>query len=198
MNKEFLQELKNYAIEKRVPIIRDKSAFFLQEQIKSSNAQYILEIGTAIGYSTCLIYDINPNAKVTTIELKEQSYNTALKTFKEMGISDKIEAINGDAMIILQDLSKQNRKFDFIFLDGPKGQYYRYLPFCKQMLSKGGIIFADNVYLHGMVLQQEPIKHKHRAMVNNLRKYLYQITHDEELETTIYDLEDGIAITKKR
>lgn len=198
MNKDFLQELKNYAIEKRVPIIRDKSALFLQEQIKASHAQTILEIGTAIGYSTCLLLEANPKAKVTTIELKEASYKIALQTFEGMGVQDRVEAKNGDAMILLQEFAKEGRKFDFIFLDGPKGQYYRYLPFCKDMLTKGGVIFADNVYLHGMVLQQDPIKHKHRAMVNNLRKYLYNITHDEELETTIYDLEDGIAITKKK
>ncbi len=198
MNKDFLQELKNYALEKRVPIIRDKSAFFLQEQIKLAKAKNILEIGTAVGYSTCLMLEANTDANITTIELKEASYKIALEVFVGMGVENQVEACNGDAIECLKVFAQEGRKFDFIFLDGPKGQYIKYLPYCKQMLESGGIIFADNVYLHGMVLQQEPIKHKHRAMVNNLRKFLYDITHDEELETTIYELEDGIAIIKKK
>lgn len=195
---ELFENLKIYALENRVPIIRDQSALFLQEQIKLKNPQTILEIGTAIGYSACLMLDSCNNAKLMTIELKEKSYKKALETFSLAGVENQVEAINGDAMDVVKSLAKEERKFDFIFLDGPKGQYVRYLPYCKKMLTKGGIIFADNVYLHGLVSSKEPIKHKHRAMVNNMRKFLFEIQNDNDFETTIFDIEDGIAIIRKK
>ncbi len=193
-----LHQLQEYAHENYVPIIRDESARFLQEQIALLKPERILEIGTAIGYSSTLMAKASPNSKITTIEINEDSYKMALETFKNNNISSKVEAILADARKVLQNFVEDNRKFDFIFLDGPKGQYINYLPLCKQLLEKGGVLFADNVFLHGWVKSTETIKHKHRAMVMNLRKYLEAITNDNQLETVIYEIEDGIAVSKKK
>ena len=198
MQEEFFEELKIYASQKRVPIIRDKSALFLQEQIKELCPKEILEIGTAIGYSACLMLSCCESAKITTVELKETSYNKALENFKKAGIENQVETFNCDALEFLQSISTSEKKYDFIFLDGPKGQYYKYLPYCKNLLNQKGVIFADNIFLQGLTYSKEPIKHKHRAMVNNMRKFVDMIENDEDLQTNIYDIEDGIAIIKKK
>ncbi len=192
---ELLENLREFAVQNHVPIIRDKSCEFLLEQIRIKNPKNILEIGTAIGYSGCLMLK-NCNGHLTTIEINENSFNKAKQTFSQADMTERVNLINDDAINVLKTLS-ENQKFDFIFLDGPKGQYVRYLPYLKQMLEKEGIIFADNVYLHGLVLKEGKIHHKHRAMVNNMRAFLKQIQSDQELETNIYDVEDGIAIIKK-
>ena len=86
-------------------------------------------------------------------------------------------------------------KFDMIFLDGAKGQYINYLPILTKLLNDNGVIFADNVLLHGMVESAEKIPHKKRTMVVNLRQYL-QVVSQLPYETELIRMEDGIAITK--
>ena len=195
---QIFDELKNYAKANKVPIIRDESADFLLEIARKSNAKNILEIGTAIGYSGTLLLNACPNANLTTIEINEQSYKKAIKTFEEAGISEKVKAILGDAKDVLIQLIEEKKQFDFIFMDGPKGQYVNYLSDCKKLLKHGGVIFADNVFLHGLVNSNQPIKHKHRAMVTKMRKFLEVIQNDAELEVTIFNIEDGIAVLKKK
>ena len=73
--------------------------------------------------------------------------------------------------------------------------FLNYLPNLIQLLDDDGVIFADNVLLHGMVESNERIPHKKRTMVVNLRKYL-DIVSREPFETELLRLEDGIAITK--
>lgn len=185
-----------YAKEHGVPIIRGKSGQFLQQQIRESKPQNILEIGTAIGYSGCLMLEAYEKAHLTTIEIDQNSFNKASETFAEEGFENRVTQILGDAKEILSNLVQEGQKFDFIFLDGPKGQYVKYLPLCKSLLEKGGIIFADNVYLHGLVLSKEKIAHKHRTMVTNMRKFLATVQEDDDFEVAVHAIEDGIAVIK--
>lgn len=119
----------------------------------------------------------------------------ARNTFKKLRYLDKVEIFNKDAKIVIEELLGCGYTFDMVFLDGAKGQYYRYLPVLTKLLGKGGIIFADNVLLQGMVESQEKIPHRKRTMVVNLRKYL-DIVSKYPYSTELLHLEDGIAITK--
>lgn len=195
--KEFIKELQERAKANFVPIIRSKSAVFLQENVKKLKPQKILEIGTAIGYSACLMLDAFPDAKITTIELNSERFNEALENFKKYGVEDKIIAINDDAINVLQKLSNDGKHFDFIFLDGPKGQYIKYLPYLDKLLVKGGVLLADNIHLFGLVEKDGKINHKHRTMVNNMRKFLSQIQGNDNYKSTFFEEEDGMILCEK-
>lgn len=189
-----LEEERSYAKEHFVPIIRDKSSKYLFDFIKENNIKSVLEIGTAIGYSGSIILSAGAE-KLVTVDINDVSLSVARNTFKKLDYCDKVEIFNKDAKVVIEELLEKGYTFDMVFLDGAKGQYYRYLPVLTKLLGKGGIIFADNVLLQGMVESQEKIPHRKRTMVVNLRKYL-DIVSKYPYSTELLHLEDGIAITK--
>ena len=188
-------EIEAYAEKNHVPIIRPKTLEYLLDHVDKYQPNTILEIGTAIGFSGIkMLSRSKNNSKLTTIELNEKTLETAKQNFADFGLTDRVECILGDAKEVLPRLVDEKRKFDMIFLDGPKGQYINYLPFIKQLLSEDGSIFADNVLFRGMVQSREFIPHRNRTIVVNLRKYLSEVDKDP-FESKLYDIEDGFCIT---
>ena len=139
---------------------------------------------------------IYPNSTLDTVEIKEENSNLARENLKVFG--GRVEVFCQDAKDFIETKCKEKKKYDFIFLDGPKGQYVRYLPILKELLESGGVLVADNVYFHGMVKMEGKIPHKHRSIVNNLRQFINDITLDTDFQTTIYDIGDGISVSYKK
>lgn len=191
---ELLKEEIFFAKENYVPIIRDKSAEFLYNYVRDNNIKTVLEIGTAIGFSGSIIMSAGAE-KLTTVEIKESSFEMAKNTFKKTGFLDRTNMYLSDAKDVIKELKSKGVKFDMVFLDGAKGQYIYYLDTLKDLLSDNGVIFADNVLLHGMVEGNDVIPRRKRTMVNNLRKYL-EVINKEPYESELVRIEDGIAITK--
>ena len=183
-----------YAKENFVPIIRDKSAKFMFDFVKSNGFKNILEIGTAIGYSGCILLSAS-NGSLITVDKNPKMFEIAKETFEGFGVSEKVELYCDDAFNLITKLKEDGRKFDLIFLDGAKGQYIKYLPILTELLDENGVILADNVLLQGMVESKEKIPHRKRTMVVNLRKYI-EIVSKYPYETEILHMEDGMAITK--
>lgn len=190
-----LEEIANRARKGYIPIIRDNTAQALISVCKEKNPKKILEIGTAIGYSGLLMLQ-NCQAFLYTIEKDEQRLAEAEKNFKLFGQEARVKLILDDALIALEKLCKDNEKFDLIFLDGAKGQYIKYYPLIKKLLNRDGILFTDNIYMHGMVKSEGKIAHKHRSMVVNLRKYIELLKNDKDFTTNFYDIDDGYSISK--
>ena len=190
-----LEEIANRARKGYIPIIRDNTAQALINVCKEKNPKKILEIGTAIGYSGLLMLQ-NCQAFLYTIEKDEQRLAEAEKNFKLFGQEARVKLILDDALIALEKLCNDNEKFDLIFLDGAKGQYIKYYPLIKKLLNRDGILFTDNIYMHGMVKSEGKIAHKHRSMVVNLRKYIELLKNDKDFTTNFYDIDDGYSISK--
>ncbi len=190
-----LEEIANRARKGYIPIIRDNTAQALINVCKEKNPKKILEIGTAIGYSGLLMLQ-NCQAFLYTIEKDEQRLAEAEKNFKLFGQEARVKLILDDALIALEKLCNDNEKFDLVFLDGAKGQYIKYYPLIKKLLNRDGILFTDNIYMHGMVKSEEKIAHKHRSMVVNLRKYIELLKNDKDFTTNFYDIDDGYSISK--
>lgn len=191
---EKLENERYYAKNNFVPIIRDKSAKYLYDFVKNNNFKNVLEIGTAIGFSGSIILGAGAE-NLTTIDINLEYLEMAKNTFSKFDFLKNTEIYFGDALKYITQFKNENRKFDMIFLDGAKGQYVNYLPILSDLLNENGVIFADNVLLHGMVESNEIIPHKKRTMVVNLRKYL-KLVNEYPYETKLLHLEDGIAITK--
>ncbi len=191
-----LEKLKAYALKNGVPIVREESGKLLYKECEKRQPKRILEIGTAIGYSGILMLSAAKEAHLTTIEKDDNMINLARQNFDAAGLTNRVTLYHEDAIVTLEQLSITGEKFDFIFLDGAKGQYIKYLPYLKQMLNKGGLLFADDIYFHGLVKQEGIIPHKNRSLVNNLRKFISALESDKDLETEFLDLEDGISISR--
>lgn len=191
-----LQEIREEAKEKYIPIVRSQTIDRVVEIINKDGYKDILEIGTAIGYSGIIMLSQNPLIKLTTIEKNETRIFEARKNFESVGFESRVKLIGGDALEELKNLSSKKNKFDFIFLDGPKGQYYKYLPLLKQMLKFGGTIFTDNILLGGLLKNPEKVTHKNRTMYNNMNKFLSMLCSDSDFDTQIIEIDDGFTISK--
>ena len=193
MNKVELQKIKEKALEEHIPIIMDDTLEVIQKILTENKPNRILEIGTAVGYSAiCFSEFLNENGKIDTIERDVERVTQARENIKLTEVEDKINIYEGDAVEILPTL---NENYDIVFIDAAKGKYPFFLEQAKRMINKNGIIIADNVLYKGYVMGDYN-KHKQRTAVRNLREYIKEITENENLETEILEVGDGLAITR--
>ena len=191
-----LLELEKFAIENRVPIIQKETAKFLEFMISMKKPNNILELGTAIGYSSILMSKtLNNKCKITTIERDEKMINLAKENIKSFGLEDNIEIKEGECLEILEKL---DNKYDLIFMDAGKGHYNHFLPHCLRLLSDKGVIIADNVLFRGMVASDDLVKRRKITIVKRMRTYLDIVSNDKNLITTVIPMGVGIALTKRR
>lgn len=188
-----LTALKLYAEQHNVPITKDDTMQFIIDYINRNKVKTILEIGTAIAYGSINMAMCDSVKSVTTLEIDTDNYREALNNIAKFNMLNKIDARLIDAKWYIEECDK---KFDLIYLDGPKGQYINYLPRLLELLNPNGTIIADNIFFHGMVTGEIPTPSSCRSMVNGLRQYVDEVTHNEKLESHIYQLGDGIAVTR--
>lgn len=196
------EELFGYEKFEYLPMIRPQTERLLVELIKQHKPKKLLEIGTFLGYSCGVFLETDPNLTVTTLEKEPTNAEYASKNLEKFGTRAKVVCC--DAFDFLQnavkenELAKEKTVYDFIFLDGPKGQYAKYFPLLRSLLSRGGVLVADDIHFHGLVGGDGQVKHKHRSIVQHMRDFLDTIQKDKDFETQIYDFEDGVSVSVKK
>ena len=135
------------------------------------------------------------NGEIDTIEIDKQRIMIAKANIHMLGLDNKINIIEGDALKVLSGLAN---KYDFIFIDGPKSHYVEYLPICLNLLQDDGIIIADNVIYKGMVTGPEKVRHKQRTAVTRLREFIDVVRNDEKLESDLVNVGDGLMIIRRK
>lgn len=193
MNEAELDKIKHKALEEHIPIIMDDTLKVVGDLLSKIQPKFILEIGTAVGYSAmCFSKYIKDNGNIDTIEREHERVEEARKNIEIVGVADKINIIEGDAVEILPTI---NKKYDVVFIDAAKGKYPFFLKEALRLINDNGYIIADNVLYKGYVMSDYN-KHKQRTAVRNLREYISEITKNPTLETKILEVGDGLAITK--
>jgi predicted O-methyltransferase YrrM len=195
-NDPLLVEMREYAKNMHIPVVVSETARFLETICAISKPEKILEIGTAIGYSSIIMAKaLNSECIIDTIEIDAEMASTAAFYIKKASLEGAIRIINGEALDVLQCL---NKPYDLIFLDAAKGQYPQFLPHCLRLISVNGILLSDNVLYGGLVAKQGRIEHKHRTIANRLREYLEELFAMDNLVTSVVPIGDGIAISFRR
>ncbi len=193
--KELILEMEKYAALHNVPIIEKDSITFIMKYIKTHNIKNILEIGSAIGYSTILMASVAQDVMVTTIERDEARYMECLKNVKKCGFEQKINVVFQDAL----DVNLNNVSYDMIFIDAAKGQYTKFFEKFKYFLNDGGVIISDNLKFHGHVGKSSEIESKNlRSLVAKLEDYITFLKDNKEFETEFYDVGDGLSVSVKK
>ncbi len=180
------------ALSRGIPVADDETLNFLLLMLDATKPKRILEIGTAVGLSSVAMLLQCPSARLTTIELEEDRYLEAKRNFADFGVTDRVNAHLGDAGEIL---AMMDGEFDFVFLDGPKAQYEKYLFDLKRMMKAGALLFADDVLLYGWVSGEEPTPQKRHSIVDKIRSYLDVVTSDKEFITSVLNVGDGVALS---
>lgn len=191
-NLKELEKIKKKALDDHIPIIMDDTLEVMKEILIRENPKKILEIGTAVGYSASQFIRFVPSATVDTIELDEARAKEAMENVKKIGIADKVNILIGNAVEILPSLQKE---YDMIFIDANKGKYPVFLEEGIRLAKNSGMILADNILYKGYVMGDYN-KHKQRTAVKHLREYIQIAQENENLETQILEIGDGLAISR--
>lgn len=197
---EILNIIEKQALKEYIPIIKKPTQSLLRFLIRLNKPENILEVGAAVGFSSVLMSEyMPPDSRITTIEKMPARIKKAKENMKLAEKESKITLLEGDAGKILKELAKNSENsYDFIFMDGAKGQYINYLPDIMKSLSQGGILISDNVLQDGDIVESRyGVTRRNRTIHARMREYLYALTHMEELDTIILPVGDGVTLSTR-
>lgn len=189
-----MKELEEYAKINNIPIMQKGGILYLINYIKENNIKNILEIGSAIGYSSIMMASINSDIRITTIERDKDRYDLAVFNIKKYNLDKQINIIYGDA--VDTDITGM---YDLIFIDAAKGKNVFFFEKYKNNLVKRGTIITDNLSFHGLVEDSDLVKTKNqRGIVNKIKDFISFLDNNEEFATEYIPVGDKIAISKRR
>lgn len=191
-----LAEMVRTAEARHIPIVQPEVARWLQVFMKTRPFSRVLEIGTAIGYSTALFAQgLAPGGIIETIEIREDSYSEAAENLKALGLEARVKQYLGDALDVLPELEGP---YDLVFMDGAKGQYLRFMEIIEPKLAPGAVILSDNVLFRGMIASDAMVKRRKKTIVKRMRTFMDYLMNDGPYDTALLPLGDGMAISVYR
>ena len=198
LNTPFLEELEVKAHADGIPIIRRATQSLIKFVLADLKPASILEIGTATGFSAIFMATYGGNVHIDTIENYKKRITEAKQNIADAGLEEVINLIEGDAESVIEELAAKGKSYDMIFIDAAKAQYLNYLPVCKNLLRTGGILISDNVLFDGdIVLSRFAVRRRDRTIHARMRDYLYELTHNDQLNTVILTVGDGMSLSVK-
>lgn len=195
----YLKRIEREALLNHVPIIKKPTRSLLRFLLHLHRPVRVLEVGAAIGFSSLLMSEYLPeNGRITTIEKVPKRISEAKKNIREAGKESVITLLEGDAALLLEELSQKGETFDLIFMDAAKGQYPNFFPPVLKMLREGGLLVSDNVLQDGDIVESRyAVTRRNRTIHFRMREYLYTLTHTEGLDTVVLPLGDGVTLSTK-
>jgi caffeoyl-CoA O-methyltransferase len=190
---EVLKAIRTRALDEGFPQIqiRPEEGLMLQFLLKANDARRVIELGTLAGYSGVWIGRILPeDGQLITLEIDEERAEVARESFRQAGLSDRVQVRVGDALSLLPDLSAEG-PFDAIFIDAIKSEYPAYLAWAVDNIRVGGLIVAHNAFRRGKIV--EPAA-QHDDLVRGTLAFNRQISEDPRLLGSIVPLGDGLAV----
>ena len=188
---KILDELKDYALSNKIPIVQDETLSFIMDFIEEKKITSILEIGTAIGYSAI---SMSENKNVKRIVTLERNYGYAQIADINIGRAEKDEIIE---VVYLDALEYQTKEhFDLLFIDGAKAQYRKCFD---RYIDQVDYVIVDNMDFHGLVDDPGMITNRHtRNLVRKIAKFKEEILEDSRYECLYSKTGDGILLINKR
>lgn len=196
-NNPLLTELEEYATLNKVPIAEPETARLMSVLTKLVRPKKILEVGTAIGYSSIIMAQgLGADGKITTLEYDSRTAEIARENIKRAGLADKIQVIEADAKDYLSYLD-EDESYDMVFLDGPKAHYLFMLEDAVRLLRKGGLLVSDNILFKGMTADDGHFARRKVTIIHRLREYIDALMVHPQLETAILSQGDGVTLSIK-
>ena len=192
---ELLKEMEEFANLHNVPVLTWQSAEFVEQLVLITDPKRVLEIGTAIGYTSIRIArNLKKKSVIHTIEMSEDNIVSAKEFIEKSGTGEKIKLIEGDALSVMPRLKK---KYDLIFLDADKEDYKRLFDYSMVLLKKGGVIVIDNLLWKGYTASRKvPVKYKEST--KHIREFNKIFIEQPNLKSTILAIGDGIGFGVKK
>lgn len=195
MVKTWKEDLQDFAGENHVPILREEAQNFLLKLVKEENKKTILELGTAIAYTSIALAKLNPEIQVDTVERDEEMYLQALENVRQAQLDRQIRCYGMDI-----DDFEPSRSYDVIFVDAAKAQYEKYFQRFAPYLKQDGFFFFDNMIFHGMIYKVDQLRNRStRHLVRRICQFREKVRLESNYNAVFYDkIGDGILIMRRR
>ena len=189
-----LEELREFAEERHIPVILKDTEQLLKVILKLKQPARVLEIGTAVGYSSCVFADCC-GCSVLTIEADEETAKAAQTNIDNLGFSGLVEVRCGDAREVLKNL-KDEGPFDILFIDAAKSHYREFWDLAMPLMRDECMIICDNVLMKGRTASDTFItRHREKTSAMRMREFIQYITSLDYADTTVLPVGDGLSIS---
>ncbi len=190
-NDPLLIEMELFAEEKKIPILDKFSSQFLEQLLLIYNPKKVLEIGSAIGYSTIRVSKmLQKEGQIDTIELSQENLELFEQFIVKYGEGDNIHLIKGDALEIIPNLEDN---YDFVFLDSDKEDYEKLFKMVIQKIKIGGVILVDNLLWKGFAASKS-IPENYKISTESVRKFNEIFMNFPGLNAFILPIGDGLGL----
>lgn len=194
-NEGYLAELADFAHRENIPIIQHEVVAYFRFLMQTLQPKNILEIGTAIGFSTLLMAENAPGAKITTLDRNPEMIAFAKDNFAKYDTRHQITLVEGDAVDILSSIEGE---FDFVFMDSAKSKYIVFLPEVLEHLKVGGVVVFDDVFQGGDIVKPiEEVRRGQRTIYRGLQRLFDATLDNPDLTATLVPLSDGLLMIRK-
>jgi predicted O-methyltransferase YrrM len=190
-----ISDIKESALQEKIPIIQDGGLLFLLGLIVENEYKEILELGTAVAYSAINMALLDDEIHIDTIEKDDRMYEQAARNIGEQGLSDQIKVYH----MPIEEF-RTDKMYDLIFVDAAKAQYGKYLEqFIGNLKDDGKMVF-DNMIFHGLIYETERIGSRNlRNLVKKIRLFRENMQNDERFDIMLFDnIGDGILLLSRR
>ena len=198
---DVLKKIHDNSIDVGVPIIKDEGLDLLLTLIKIIKPKRILEIGTAVAFSSIMMA-LNSDALIDTVERNKIMYQKAIENINLMSLNNRITVHYCDAVTL--DINTLNNCYDLIFIDAAKAQNQIFFEKYSPLLSDKGIIVTDNILFHGYVERysnQDPmldVSKDLRALARKIDRFNNYLKNNKDYNSYFLACGDGMAISMKK
>ena len=189
-----LVELREKALDNGIPIIEEDGLLFLKQLLLLLKPKRIVEVGTAVGYSTIAMATFS-DAFITTIERDKERANQARSHFARYELTDRITLIEEDALEV--DVSRLET-VDLLFIDAAKAQNIKFFEHYESLVREGGIVVTDNLLFHGAFNRKEEQTRNVKQLLRKIDDFNQYILDRPGYDTVIYQVGDGMSVSVKK
>lgn len=190
---EQMGSIRKQAEENHIPIILPDTETLLLNLIRLKKPAAVLEVGAAVGYSSCCFALAEEHCSITTIEADKRTYDKALETIASLCLKHRINVLLGEGQEVIPRL---NDPYDFVFIDAAKSHYRTFWDDAIKLCNPGALIVCDNVLMKGMTVSDvyDPRK-KYKTSIRKMRSFLNYICHLPQVDTSVLPVGDGVSIS---
>jgi predicted O-methyltransferase YrrM len=190
-----MREMEELAEREGVPIVHWETGRFLAIQVRTLDPQRVLEVGTAIGYSTLHMAEQLGRGRIITIERDPTRVRQATDFLTRAGVADKVEIVEGDAMQAIEELPGP---FDLLFLDASKDEYAEYLRRAEPKASDRALLVVDNLLMSGDVALEDDSKATWRAeSLVAARAFNAELIDSDRWLGAVLPIGDGVGLAAR-
>jgi predicted O-methyltransferase YrrM len=193
---EVMREMEALANRDSIPIVHWEAGRLLATLCRALDP-VVLEVGTAIGYSTLHMAEQLENGRVVTLERDPERASAARAFWEQAGVADRIELIEGDAT---KTLAALDGPFDLLFVDATKDEYRRYIELAEPKLSDRAVLVVDNMLMSGEVALPVAAADTHwrPESLDAARALNSELLSSDRWVGSLLPVGDGVALATRR